>query len=139
MQDSVDNIKKQNLITDDELRQQLKKDNIDYNEFINGIKRSIIRNKVIARAVMQEVNLDDKSLKAYYDAHISDYVQEEYRLQQIFVSSQRKDAAGGRSRRCTPLEQGKPFEEAAREFSDDASNVWEGTWALCGKTSLSPS
>ena len=84
VQETIDNIKKQNLVTDAELKQQLKKDNIDYKEFLEGIKRSIIRTKVLARAVMQEMDLDDKSLKAYYDAHVGDYVQEEYRLQQLF-------------------------------------------------------
>ncbi len=93
IQETVDNIKKQNLITDAELKQQLKQDNIDYREFVQGIKRSITRTKVLARVVMQEMDLNDKKLKAYYDAHVGDYVQEEYRLQQVFVSSQRKDAS----------------------------------------------
>jgi parvulin-like peptidyl-prolyl isomerase len=138
VQDSIDNIKKQNLITDDELRQQLKKDNIDYNEFVNSIKRTIIRNKVIGRAVMQEVNIDEKSLNAYYDAHRGDYIQEEYRLQHIFVSSQRNDAAVRAKQALDALEREKPFEEAAKEFSDDASNVSGGDMGFVRKEELIP-
>ncbi len=138
IQETVDNIKKQNLITEDELRQQLKKDNIDYKEFIEGIKRSIIRTKVLARAVMQEMNLDDKTLKAYYDAHIGDYIQEEYRLQQVFVSSQKKDAAERAQRALRALEQDKPFGEVAREFSDDASSALQGDMGFVKKDDLIP-
>ncbi len=138
VQETVDNIKKQNLVTETELKQQLKRDNIDYKEFIEGIKRSIVRTKVLARAVMQEMNLDDKSLKAHYDAHISDYVQEEYRLQQIFVSSQKKDAAGRAQQALHALEQGKPFGEVAREFSDDASSAMEGDMGFVKKDDLIP-
>ena len=138
VQDSIDNIKKQNLITDDELRRQLKKDNIDYNEFVKGIKRTIVRNKVIGRAVMQEVNIDEKSLNAYYDAHRGDYIQEEYRLQHIFVSSQRNDAAVRAKQALDALEREKPFEEAAKEFSDDASSVSGGDMGFVRKEELIP-
>ncbi len=138
VQETVDNIKKQNLVTEAELKQQLKRDNIDYKEFIEGIKRSIVRTKVLARAVMQEMNLDEKSLKTYYDAHISDYVQEEYRLQQIFVSSQQKDAAGRAQQALHALEQERPFGEVAREFSDDASSAMEGDMGFVKKDDLIP-
>ncbi len=138
IQETVDNIKKQNLITDAELRQQLKKDNIDYKEFLDGIKRNIIRNKVLARAIMEEMNLDDKTLKDYYDAHTGDYEQEEYRLQQIFVSSQREDAAERAQQALHALDQEKPFGEVAREFSDDASNALEGDMGFVKKEELIP-
>jgi peptidyl-prolyl cis-trans isomerase SurA len=138
IQETVDNIKKQNLITDTELQEQLKKDNIDYKEFIEGIKRSIVRTKVLARAVMQEMNLDDKSLKAYYDAHIDDYVQEECKLQQIFISSQKKDAAERAQRALHALEQEKPFGEVAGEFSDDASGALQGDMGFVKKDELIP-
>ena len=138
VQETIDNIKKQNLITDTELKQQLKQDNIDYKEFIEGIKRSIIRTKVLARAVMQEMDLNDKSLKAYYDAHISDYAQEEYRLQQVFVSSQKKDAPERVRKAMHALEQDRPFGEVAKEFSDDASNALEGDMGFVKKGELIP-
>jgi peptidyl-prolyl cis-trans isomerase SurA len=138
VQETVDNIKKQNLITDAELKQQLKKDNIDYKEFIEGIKRSITRTKVLSRVVMQEMNLDDKTLKAHYDANVSDYVQEEYRLQQIFISSQKKDAAERARGALRALEQEKPFGEVVKEFSDDASNAVEGDMGFVKKEELIP-
>jgi peptidyl-prolyl cis-trans isomerase SurA len=138
IQETIDNIKKQNLITDTELRQQLKQDHIDYKEFIEGIKRSIVRTKVLAKAVMQEMDLNDKNLKAHYDANVGDYVQEEYRLQQVFVSSQRKDGAERAQKALHELGEDKPFGEVAKEFSDDASNALEGDMGFVKKEELIP-
>ena len=138
IQETVDNIKKQNLITDAELKQQLKQDNIDYREFVQGIKRSITRTKVLARVVMQEMDLNDKKLKDYYDAHVGDYVQEEYRLQQVFVSSQRKDGAERARKALGELAKDRPFGEVAREFSDDVSNNPEGDMGFLKKEELIP-
>jgi peptidyl-prolyl cis-trans isomerase SurA len=138
VQETVDNIKKQNLVTDTELKQQLKQDHIDYKEFIDGIKRGITRTKVLAKAVMQEMDLNDKNLKAYYDAHTGDYVQEEYRLRQVFVSSQKKDAAERAQKALHELEQDKPFGEVAREFSEDPSNALEGDMGFVKKEELIP-
>ncbi|MGD0229096.1 MAG: peptidyl-prolyl cis-trans isomerase [Syntrophorhabdales bacterium] len=135
---TIDNIKKQNLITDAELRQQLKNDNIDYKEFTEGIKRNIIRNKVLARAVMQELNLDDKVLKAYYDAHLSEYIQDEYRLQHLFISSQRKNAGERARMALSALERGVPFDQVSREFSDETTNVQEGDVGFTRKDELIP-
>jgi peptidyl-prolyl cis-trans isomerase SurA len=138
VQETIDNIKKQNLVTDAQLKQQLSQEHIDYRDFIAGIKRNITRTKVLAKAIMQEMDLNDKTLKAYYDAHVGDYVQEEYRLQQVFVSSQRKDAAGRVQQALHALDQDRPFGEVAREFSDDASSTMDGDMGFVKKEDLIP-
>ncbi len=38
MESIIENIKKQNLITEIELKEQLKKDNITYEDFVEGIR-----------------------------------------------------------------------------------------------------
>jgi peptidyl-prolyl cis-trans isomerase SurA len=123
IQETVESIKKQNMITDDELKQQLKNDNVDYKEFVRGIKIGLTRQKVLVKTIMTEVNLDEKNVKAFYDSHLNDYVQEEYRLQHIFISSRRKDAAERAQEARRELEQGKPFEKVAADFSDEGGGV----------------
>jgi len=137
VQDTIESIKKQNLITEEELKRQLKNDHIDYKEFCEGLKKGLVRQKVLAKAIMQEVNLDEKSLKAYYDAHTAEYVQEEYRLKHIFVSSQRRDAAERAAEAHRLLEQEKSFGEVAKQF-DDASSGEEGDVGLTKKEELIP-
>ncbi len=125
------------MITDDELKQQLKNDNIDYKEFIKGIRMGLTRQKVLARTIMQEVNLDEKSVKAYYDAHLTDYTPEEYKLQHVFVSSRRKNAAERAQEARTALEGGKPFEEVSAEYSDEVSGP-QGEAGFTKKDELIP-
>ncbi len=54
IQETVDGIKKQNMITEDELKQQLKNDNVEYKEFIRGIRIGLTRQKVLARTIMRK-------------------------------------------------------------------------------------
>lgn len=42
----VENIKKQNLITEIELKEQLKKDNISYDNFVEGIRLNVLRESI---------------------------------------------------------------------------------------------
>jgi peptidyl-prolyl cis-trans isomerase SurA len=119
--DAVANLKKQNLIGDTELRNQLKREGIDYKEFTEGIRRSILRSRVLARAVLQDVAIDEKALRAYYDTHIGDFTPEEYRLQQVFVSAQRKDAAAVAKEALAQLDKGRPFGDVVKEYSDESA------------------
>ncbi len=117
----IENIKKQNLITETELREQLKKENITYKDFRDGIKMNILRSRVLARVISPEVKITDNDLKEYYDKHLNEYREEEYRLKQIFVSGQRQDGAQRAMAAYKLLSEGKPFEDVAAEWSDDPS------------------
>ena len=125
------------MITDAELKQQLKNDNVDYKEFIRGIRIGLTRQKVLQRTIMQEMNLDEKSVKAYYDAHTGEYVQEEYKLLHIFVSSRRRNAAERAEEARRELEQGKSFEEVVSEYSDESSGA-QGDIGYTKKDELIP-
>jgi peptidyl-prolyl cis-trans isomerase SurA len=118
---TVENIKKQNLVSDAELKEQLKRENISYKDFTEGIKRSLLRNRVLARALERDVKVDEKTLREYYAKHVGEFSQEEYKLQHIFISGQRKDAQE-RARQAAALldSEKKTFSEVAAEFSDEA-------------------
>jgi len=118
---AVEDIKKQNMITDSELREQLKIERIEYKDFVEGIKLNMVRRRVLARAVAQDVAVDDASLKAYYDSHVQDYTEEEYVFQHIFVSGKRGDARQRAGDALVALEKGGSFGEVAQEFSDEPS------------------
>ena len=90
---TVGDIKKHNMITDSELKEQLKIEKIDYKDFLDGIRLNITRNRVLARAVSQDVTINDDSVRAYYDSHREEFVEEEFAIQHIFVSIKRADGA----------------------------------------------
>jgi peptidyl-prolyl cis-trans isomerase SurA len=122
----VENIKKQNLITEIELKEQLKKDNITYDSFAEGIRMNVLRSRVLARVVSQEIKVTDAMLKEYYDKHKDEYRDMEYHLKQIFISGQKADGNQRAADAYKLLDQGKTFEDAAREFSDDPSGMQGG-------------
>ncbi len=134
----VKNIKKKNLITDNELLEQLKKENISYKDFVDGIRRSMLRSKVIARATSQQVLTDDKQLKQFYDAHQEEYRQEEFRIRHIFISTQRKDGAERAHAAFNLLVKGKAFDEVAREYSDEPTAAQGGDIGYVKKEELIP-
>jgi peptidyl-prolyl cis-trans isomerase SurA len=122
----IENIKKQNLITEIELKEQLKKDKITYDNFVEGIRLNVLRSRVLARVVSPDVRVTDATLKEYYDKHKDEYRDMEYHLKQIFISGQRGDGSQRAANAYKLLDQGKKFEDVALEFSDDPSGKQGG-------------
>jgi peptidyl-prolyl cis-trans isomerase SurA len=122
----IENIKKQNLITEIELKEQLKKDNITYENFVEGIRMNVLRSRVLTRVVSPDVKVTDAILKDYYDKHKDEFRDLEYQLKQIFISGQKTDGNQRALNAYKLLDQGKAFEDVAAEFSDDPSGKQGG-------------
>jgi peptidyl-prolyl cis-trans isomerase SurA len=121
----IDNIKKQYLIDDTELKAKLKEDNVSYDDFIAGIRSNVVKGRLLARVISPEVNVTEKDLRQYYDKHKDEFVDEEYRLQQIFVSGQR-DGQKRVTEAYNLLQEGKSFESVAKDYSDDTKSASAG-------------
>jgi peptidyl-prolyl cis-trans isomerase SurA len=134
----VENIKKQHLITEEELKEQLKKENLSYDEFLKGIRITLLRNKVLARVITPEVNLTEKALKDYYDSHFDEFTEEELHLQQIFISGLREDSKERADFVYDSLSKGIPFEKLAKQYSDDPSGKYGGDVGYVKKEELIP-
>lgn len=134
----IDNIKKQHLITDQELKEQLKKENIDYKDFYNGLRTNQLRNRVLSRVISAEILVTEDNLRDYYNRHLDEFREDEYRLQQIFISNKKKDANKIALKAYSLLQEGKAFEDVAREFSDDPTAPLGGDLGLVKKDDLIP-
>ncbi|MHB8110105.1 MAG: peptidylprolyl isomerase [Syntrophorhabdaceae bacterium] len=134
----VKNIQKQNLITDAELREQLKKDKVTYEQFLEGLKLNMLRTRLMIRVISTEVNITENSLKSYYDSHQQLFRDEEYHIQQIFVSGQHKDIKERADQAYKQLTQGVKFEDVARKWSDDPSANQGGDIGFVKKSDLLP-
>jgi peptidyl-prolyl cis-trans isomerase SurA len=121
----IDNIKKQYLIDDTELKEKLKEDNISYDDFIAGLRSNVVKGRLLARVISPEVNVTEKDLRQYYDKHKDEFVDEEYRLQQIFVSGQR-DGQKRITEAYNLLQEGKSFEAVAKDYSDETKSATAG-------------
>ena len=134
----VESIKKQNLITDEELKEQLRRANSSYKAFLEGIRSNLIRSRVLTRTMSQDVTVTEAKLKEYYDANPEEFRAEEYRLQQVFISNRRQDAPRRAQSAYAMLQQGAPFDQVAMEFSDDQSGKTGGDIGYVKKEDLVP-
>ncbi len=134
----IENIKKQNLITDAELREQLRKDNVTYEQFREGIKLNLLRTRLLMRVVSTEVSITENALKSYYDSHQDYFKEEEFHIQQIFISGQHKDIRERAETAYKQLVAGTPFAEVARKYSDDPSARQGGDIGFVKRSDLLP-
>ncbi len=134
----IEGIKKQNLITDIELKEQLKKDNVTYEQFAEGIKLNMLRSRVIMRVVSTEISVTENTLKSYYDSHQELFRDEEFHLQQIFISGQHKDIKERAEKAYKQLTSGTPFPDVARNISDDPSAKQGGDIGFIKRSDLLP-
>jgi peptidyl-prolyl cis-trans isomerase SurA len=138
VQGSVEGIKKQHLITDEQLKEQLKKENIDYESFLESLKMGILRSRVVTRVISPDVKISETAVRDYYNGHANEFRDEEYRLQQIFVSGKRPDGEQRANAAYALLKEGKAFEAVVREFSDDPSKEQGGDIGIIRKEELVP-
>ncbi len=134
----VEGIRKQNLITESEFKERLQKEGITYRAFSDGVRNNLLRNRVLARAISTTVLVNEAAVKAYYDTNQDEFRSQEFRLQQIFISSRRDDAVTRAQAAFKLLEQGRPFEEVARDYSDDPSGARGGDIGFVKKEELIP-
>ena len=134
----IEGIQKQNLITDAELKEQLRKDNVTYEQFRGGIKLNILRTRLLMRVLSTEVNITENALKSYYDSHQEYFMDEEFHIQQIFISGQHKDIRERAEKAYKQLTTGTPFAEVARNVSDDPSARQGGDIGFVKKSDLLP-
>ena len=134
----VESLKKQHLVTLDELKQQLAKENVRYKDFYEGLKSNILRSRVLSRTIAPEVNITESQLRDYYDKHLDDFRDADYRLLHLFISGKRPDIKDRAITAYNLLKEGKSFESVAKEFSDDPSGQKGGDIGFVRKEDLMP-
>lgn len=134
----IENIRKQNLISDDQFKEQLKSEGIGYKDFTEGIRKSLLRNRVLARVVAPDLYLDDTKLKDFYQKNINEYKQSEFKVRHILVSGQRNDSNARAQQAYKLLLDGQAFESVAKEYSDDPSAAQGGDIGTIKQEDLMP-
>jgi len=113
----VDGIKKENNIASDEdLNQQLRREGMSLDDLKRNIERSILTREVLRRELEAKMNVTEADARAEYEARKADYVhQPTVRLQEIVVpASAGPQAATELARRARA---GEDFAELARQHS----------------------
>ena len=129
---SIEEIKKQNSIDDDQLREALRGQGMSMATYRADLKRQLLRFRVLNIAVGSRVNVSDEEVKAYYERHLKGSANVQVRASHIFIAiPEGADLATAEEKRALAnkvLERAKTedFAKLAREVSDDAATRAEG-------------
>jgi len=133
-------------ISEDELREALQLDNLSYEEYRDQIRDQLVKAKMIQREIRSRINITDKQIEEYYLDHPDEFRAEEgvvlrhilfplpYPPAPEVVDATVKEA----SRVRQEILEGKPFPEAARQYSNDPTAGQGGWLGFFRKGSLSP-
>jgi len=129
---SIEEIKKQNSIDDDQLREALKAQGMSMASYRADLKRQLLRFRVLNIAVGSRVNVSDEEVKAYYERHMKGSANVQVRASHIFIAipdgADLATAADKEAQAKKILEraQKEDFAKLAREVSDDAATRADG-------------
>jgi peptidyl-prolyl cis-trans isomerase SurA len=130
---SIEEIKRQNNLDDEQLRQALRGQGMSMAAYRADLKRQLLRFRVINIAVGSRVTISDDEVKAYYDRHMKSGENVQVRASHIFVSiPENADATAVKEKQALAqklLERaqgGDDFAKLAREYSDDPATRSEG-------------
>jgi peptidyl-prolyl cis-trans isomerase SurA len=129
---SIEEIKKQNNIDDDQLREALRGQGMSMATYRADLKRQLLRFRVLNIAVGSRVNVSDEEVKSYYERHMKGSANTQVRASHIFIAiPDGADVATANEKLALAkkvLERAKTedFAKLAREVSDDAATRSEG-------------
>ena len=130
---SIEEIKKQNTLNDEQLREALRGQGMTMSAYRADLKRQLLRFRVLNIAVGSRVNISDDEVRAYYERHMKDGSNVQVRASHVFVAiPENADAqvvAEKQAQAQKILERakaGEDFGKLAREASDDAATRADG-------------
>ena len=102
---------------------------MSYEDFLSEAKNQMLTREVIGQEVGRHINVTDKEVQDYYDAHKSEFIRDEkVFLSEILISTQGKDpaavvAAEKKAKQvAAEADKGERFTDLARDNSDAATS-----------------
>jgi peptidyl-prolyl cis-trans isomerase SurA len=130
---SIEEIKKQNNLNDDQLREALRGQGMTMSAYRADLRRQLLRFRVLNIAVGSRVNISDDEVRSYYDRHMKDGSNVQVRASHVFIAiPEGADATVVAEKQALAqkiLERaqgGEDFAKLAREASDDAATRADG-------------
>jgi peptidyl-prolyl cis-trans isomerase SurA len=130
---SIEEIKRQNNIDDDQLREALRAQGMSMAAYRADLKKQLLRFRVINIAVGSRVTISDDDVKTYYDRHMKDGANVQVRASHIFIAiPENADSAVVAEKQAQAKKlldralAGEDFAKLAREASDDPATRAEG-------------
>jgi len=140
LKEVIDGIKKDNNITtDEELLEQLKREGMSLDDLKRNIERSVLRREVLRRELESKVTVTDADARADYDAHKADYVRPPtVHLQEVVIRSQDPSATALAQDIVRRARAGEDFAGLARSYSQVPSRASGGDLGELRRGELTP-
>jgi peptidyl-prolyl cis-trans isomerase SurA len=134
----IEGIKKENNIaSDDELRDQLRREGLSLDDLKRNIERSVLRRQVLQRELESKMTVPESEVRAEYEARIADYTREpSVTLQEILVKGD--DAREKAEALVARARAGEDFAELARSSSQGPTAASGGDLGTLARGDLSP-
>jgi peptidyl-prolyl cis-trans isomerase SurA len=139
IKDIIENIKKENNIqSDDDLQQQLRREGMSVDDLKRNIERSIMKRQLLSHELEAKIAVSDDEVRADYEARRAEYDRPgSLHLQEIVVKTQSgsQALAGDLVRRARA---GEDFAEMARAYSSSPTRSSGGDLGQLRKGDLAP-
>jgi peptidyl-prolyl cis-trans isomerase SurA len=134
LNDTVASLKAERGWSQSQLEMAVEAQGFTYEEYLAEVERRLKRTKLITRVVKSEIEINDENLRAYYEAHIDDYMADEsIRISHILLplapnsTSDAEEAAFSKAREILArLEEGEDLTALARQYSQDILGLRAG-------------
>jgi peptidyl-prolyl cis-trans isomerase SurA len=130
---SIAEIKRQNNIDDEQLKQALRGQGMTMAGYRSDLKKQLLRFRVLNIAVGSKINVSDEDVRAYYERHYkAGGANVQVRASHIFLSIPEGADAGAVAdkealgRKLVERAATEDFAKLAKEYSDDAATRGEG-------------
>jgi peptidyl-prolyl cis-trans isomerase SurA len=123
VRNTIDNLKKENNIDSDaQLREELRRQGMDYEQFTKQIEDNFMRQAVIYTEVDRSIVLDESEIVNYYKLHQDEFIEpEEFKIRAIYLASGGEgndDFKAKREEISGKINAGGDFAALAGEYAD---------------------
>jgi len=122
---AIENIKKNNSVTDEDLRKMLAREGLALSEYREQIKKQILKSKLINFQVRSKIIITEEDIRTYYETHKEEFAEEgQYHLRNLIMRAPEYSTLQDKNNIKTRMDmlhekltQGEPFEKLASEYS----------------------
>jgi len=127
----IENLKKENNIeTDAQLRQELRKQGMDFEAWRQELEENFLKQALIFNEVDRYIVTDDSEIVSYYKLHPEEFTEpEEYRLRVIYLSSEGKNEEELQSKKeeiSRRISEGEEMADLATQYSEGPEKESQG-------------
>src|SRR5579862_7320980 len=130
--------------TMEDLEKAVSSEGINYEDFKNNIRNSLLTQRVVSSEVGSHINITNEEIQKYYDAHKTDFVRpEQVALRSIEVNTEGKkpeeipDLKKKAETTLKRIQDGEDFGEMAKRFSDGSTAKQGGYLGIYKRGELS--